>query len=119
MIPKVVAKVPGGIDRAVDKSTRPNVLLIMAQDHGKGDLSGYGGKDVKTPHLDGLMAEGIGFSSFYANCCVCSPTRAALLSGRYPELVGIPGVVRSYWSGNFGFLTPESIMLPSFIRRKP
>mgnify|MGYP001819031544 CR=1 FL=1 len=117
LIAMVVATLPASIQGAADESTRPNVLLIMADDLGYGDLSGYGGKDVKTPHLDGLMAEGMRFSEFYANCCVCSPTRAALLSGRYPELVGIPGVVRSYRSGNFGFLTPESIMLPGLFQK--
>ena len=87
---------------------RPNVLLIMADDLGYGDLSCYGGTDIKTPHLDKLMSAGMRFDEFYANCCVCSPSRAALLSGRYPELVGVPGVIRHYAKGNWGCLTPDS-----------
>ena len=58
--------------------SRPNVLVIMVDDLGYGDLSFYGATDLKTPHIDRLMSEGLRFNQFYANCCVCSPTRAAL-----------------------------------------
>ena len=91
----------------------PNVLLIMADDLGYGDLSCYGATDLETPHIDKLASEGMRFTKFYANCCVCSPTRAALLSGRYPEFVGVPGVIRHYPGGNWGYLTPDSVMLPA------
>jgi len=90
----------------------------MADDLGYGDLSCYGAKDVRTPHIDKLAAEGVRFTNFYANCCVCSPSRAALLSGRYPEFVGVPGVIRHYPGGNWGHLTPESIMLPALFQEK-
>ena len=105
-----------GISSAMD-ATRPNVLLIMADDLGYGDLSCYGGTDIKTPNLDKLMSEGMRFNEFYANCCVCAPTRAALLSGRYPEFVGIPGVIRTNERSNWGFLTPDSIMLPKIFQK--
>jgi len=95
----------------------PNVLVIMVDDLGYGDLSSFGAKDVRTPHIDRLMAGGMRFTQFYANCCVCSPTRAALLSGRYPEFVGIPGVVRTHEKSNWGCLTPDSIMLPELFRK--
>ena len=72
---------------------KPNILIILVDDLGYGDLSCYGAKDLKTPHIDALMADGMRFDSFYANCPVCSPTRAALLSGTYPDLVGVPGVI--------------------------
>ncbi|MEM9160735.1 MAG: sulfatase-like hydrolase/transferase [Verrucomicrobiota bacterium] len=91
---------------------RPNVLLIMVDDLGYGDLSSYGATDLKTPQIDRLMEQGMRFTDFYANCCVCSPTRAALLSGRYPEFVGVPGVVRTHDKDNWGYLRPESVMLP-------
>ena len=96
---------------------QPNVLLIMVDDLGYGDLSSYGGKDIKTPHIDRLMGEGLRFNQFYANCCVCSPTRAALLSGRYPEFVGVPGVIRHYREGNWGYMTPDSVMLPELFQK--
>lgn len=97
--------------------SKPNVLVIMADDLGYGDLSCYGATDIKTPNIDRLMSEGIRFNEFYANCCVCSPSRAALLSGRYPEFVGIPGVVRTQEEHNWGYLTPDSILLPELFRK--
>jgi arylsulfatase A-like enzyme len=101
-------------DSAAD---RPNLLVIMVDDLGYGDLSSFGAKEMRTPHIDRLMSEGMRFNEFYANCCVCSPTRASLLSGRYPERVGIPGVVRTRADDNFGYLTPDSVMLPEQFRR--
>jgi len=102
----------------VKNSTRPNILLIMVDDLGYGDLSCYGAKDLKTPHIDKLMSESLRFNEFYANCCVCSPSRAALLTGRYPEFVGIPGVVRTHDENNWGYLIPDSIMLPELFQRE-
>ena len=60
---------------------RPNFLLIMVDDLGYGDLSSYGAADLETPQIDRLMDRGMRMSAFYANCPVCSPTRASLLSG--------------------------------------
>ena len=74
---------------------RPNIVMILVDDLGYGDLSSYGAMDMKTPNIDKLIASGMRFNNFYANCPVCSPTRASLLSGRYPDLVGVPGVVRT------------------------
>lgn len=95
----------------------PNILLIMVDDLGYGDLSSYGSKMVQTPEIDKLVESGMKFTEFYANCTVCSPTRAALLSGRYPEFVGIPGVVRTRRNANFGYLSPDSIMLPTLFQK--
>jgi arylsulfatase A-like enzyme len=92
---------------------RPNVLIILVDDLGYGDLSCYGAQDLRTPHIDRLMSQGVRFNEFYANSCVCSPTRAALLTGRYPDLVGVPGVVRTYDNENWGYLHPDAVMLPA------
>lgn len=64
---------------------RPNVLLILTDDQGSIDLNCYGAKDLATPCLDGLAQRGVRFSQFYAAAPVCSPSRAALLTGRYPQ----------------------------------
>ncbi len=69
---------------------RPNILLILTDDQGYHDVSYYGTKDLRTPHTDQLATEGMRFDNFYANCPVCSPTRAALLTGRYQDYVGCP-----------------------------
>jgi arylsulfatase A-like enzyme len=91
--------------------------MILVDDLGYGDLACYGAKEMRTPNIDKLMSEGMRFNEFYANCCVCSPTRAALMTGRYPEFVGIPGVVRTYNNQNWGHLTPDSIFLPGLFRK--
>ncbi|MEC8253403.1 MAG: sulfatase-like hydrolase/transferase, partial [Planctomycetota bacterium] len=65
---------------------RPNIVVVLVDDLGAGDLSCYGADDLQTPAIDGFVARGMKFTQAYANCPVCSPTRAALLSGRYPEL---------------------------------
>ncbi len=96
---------------------KPNIVLILADDLGYGDLSSYGAKDMQTPHIDGLVAKGMRFENFYANCPVCSPTRAALLTGRYQEFVGVPGVVRTHAESNFGYLAPEATLLPSLLKK--
>jgi len=85
-------------------SARPNVLFIMVDDLGFGDLSSHGATDLRTPNIDRLMADGVRFDNAYANCPVCSPTRAAFLTGRYPDMVGVPGVIRTYRKDNWGRL---------------
>ncbi|MES2981015.1 MAG: sulfatase-like hydrolase/transferase [Verrucomicrobiota bacterium] len=105
------------ISSAYAKPPRPNVLIIMADDLGYGDVASYGAKDMRTPHLDKLISESMRFDEFHANSCVCSPTRAALVSGRYPELVGVPGVIRHYKNGNWGYLDPKSTMLTNVFQK--
>ncbi|MGY8651520.1 MAG: sulfatase-like hydrolase/transferase, partial [Verrucomicrobiia bacterium] len=94
------------------QAAKPNILVILVDDLGYGDLSSYGAPDLKSPAIDSLMAAGIRFDSFYANCPVCSPTRAALLSGTYPDLVGVPGVIRTIPHNNWGWLAPHAVLLP-------
>ena len=63
---------------------KPNIILLLADDLGHGDLSCFGSPAVKTPRLDRLASEGTRFTHFYAASAVCSPTRASVLTGRYP-----------------------------------
>ncbi|MBL7222432.1 MAG: sulfatase [Candidatus Brocadiae bacterium] len=103
-------------ERAVP-AVQPNLLVILVDDLGYGDLACYGAPDLKTPHLDRLAADGIKFTNAYANCPVCSPTRAALLTGRYQELVGVPGVIRTHLGNSWGHLTPDAVLLPSVLKK--
>jgi len=102
--------------RARGTSGKPNVLMILVDDLGYGDLSSYGATDLQTPHIDRLMTAGMRFDHFYANCPVCSPTRAALLSGRYPDMVGVPGVIRTHITNNWGYLAPQAVLLPELLK---
>lgn len=70
----------------------PNLVLIVADDLGWGDLGCYGG-ELETPHLDALAAGGLRFTDHHSAGAVCSPTRASLLTGRYPQRAGLAGVV--------------------------
>ncbi|MBT5017946.1 MAG: sulfatase-like hydrolase/transferase, partial [Planctomicrobium sp.] len=88
----------------------PNILVILVDDLGYGDLSSYGAQDLKSPYIDQLLAEGMKFTEFYANCPVCSPTRAALLTGRYQDMVGVPGVIRTHPENNWGNLVDDAVM---------
>ena len=98
-------------------SPRPNVLLIAVDDLGYGDLSSYGAEDLRTPHIDGLISEGMRFDNFYSNSPVCSPTRASLLTGRYPDMAGVPGVIRTDSDDSFGYLDEGAVMLPAVLKR--
>lgn len=86
---------------------RPNFLLIFTDDHGYGDVSTYHKSDVRTPNIDRLAAEGMLFTAMRANCTVCSPSRAALLTGRYPDRVGVPGVIRTHPENSWGYFDPN------------
>ena len=96
---------------------KPNVVVILVDDLGYGDLSCYGATDLRSPHIDKLVARGMRFDRFYANCPVCSPTRASLLTGRYPDLVGVPGVIRTHVTNNWGHLSPHAVLLPRMLKR--
>jgi len=80
------SQLPGATPRA------PNILFILCDDLGFGDLGSYGSK-IHTPNLDRFAAEGVRFTNFCSADPVCSPSRAALLTGRYPTRVGIPRVL--------------------------
>lgn len=71
----------------------PNVLLILTDDQGSLDLGCFGAADLHTPHLDKLATEGVRFTNFYVGSPVCSPSRAALLTGRHPHRNGVPNNV--------------------------
>jgi len=89
----LASPVPARADAANAPPPRPNVVFILADDLGWGDLSSYGARDLETPQIDRLAREGIRFSDFYAAANTCSPSRAALMTGRYPLRTGVNAVL--------------------------
>ncbi len=79
----------------VSAAERPNVVIFFSDDQGYGDLGCFGAKDIETPNLDALARSGLRFTDFYSAAPFCSPSRAALMTGRYPIRAGVPGNVRS------------------------
>lgn len=69
---------------------RPNVIVILTDDQGAADMPAYGATDLATPNMDRLVRQSVRFTQFYAGAAVCSPSRAALLTGQYPWEVGVP-----------------------------
>jgi arylsulfatase A-like enzyme len=78
-----------GVAPAADAPRKPNIIVILTDDLGYADLSCYGNPKIRTPSLDRMAAEGAKFTDFYAAACVCTPTRAALMTGCYAKRVGM------------------------------
>lgn len=74
---------------------KPNVILIYADDQGWADLHAYGSADLSTPILDSLAYSGVRFTQFYSASPICSPSRASMLTGRYPQHAGLPEMASS------------------------
>lgn len=98
----------------VQATDKPNVIVILADDLGYGDLSCYGADDIATPNIDRMAVEGAKFNSFYVSP-VCSPTRAALMTGSHSTRVGIGGVM--FPRNNHG-LNPDEITLPELLKEQ-
>ena len=88
----------GAAAYAAPAPAKPNIVLIYCDDLGYGDLGVYGSK-IPTPNIDRLASEGVRFTQFYSANPVCSPSRAALLIGRYPTRTGVPRVLFPYDKG--------------------
>lgn len=106
-----------------DSSTRrangekPNIVVIFADDLGYGDISCYGSTGVETPHLDAMAAAGFRSTDFFVPANVCSPSRAALLTGRYPMRCGMPVARHESDSKykDYGF-APDEITIPELLK---
>ena len=91
----------------------PNFVVILVDDLGWADLSGYGSRYHRTPNLDRLAAEGVRFTDAYSACTVCSPTRAALLTGRYPARLRVTDWIAGHPRPKAKLLPPDwSLRLP-------
>ena len=89
-----------------ENGAKPNIILVLVDDMGWMDLSCQGSDFYRTPHVDRLAREGILFTNGYAACAVCSPTRAAVQTGRYPHRLGVTDWIRSLFQRG-GIGTPE------------
>src|SRR4051794_41588328 len=99
---------------------RPNVLVVLADDLGWGDLSCYGGQLAATPHLDRMAREGVRFTQFYVAAPICSPSRCALITGQFPARWKITSFLQTR-AGNKAcdmadFLDPRAPSLPRVLK---
>lgn len=115
-----VLLVPLAALHAADAPLKPNIIFILADDLGWGDLGCYGNLDIQTPRLNRMAQEGMLFEQFYVNASLCSPSRAAFLTGRFPARAGI-----HYWMspshnremGMPDHLDPKTETLPRILQR--
>jgi len=108
---------PEGADRIgrTNPQNKPNFVIIFTDDQGYADVGCYGAKGFETPNLDRMAAEGMKFTDFYAAAPICSPSRAALLTGCYPQRVSIPRVL--FPRDNIG-LNPEEITIADILKSR-
>lgn len=95
-------------------SRRPNIIVFMTDDQGYGDLSCMGTTDFLTPHIDELATTGARFTNWYSNSPVCSPSRASLLTGRYPGNAGVRAILAGHRKATG--LTPEAPTIATAVR---
>src|SRR5512132_1597632 len=97
---------------------KPNLVVILADDMGYGDIGCYGSPDVPTPHIDSIAKCGTRFTDGYVSCAVCSPSRVALLTGRYQQRFGHEfnsGPSEREAQVNFG-LPADARILPQYLK---
>lgn len=93
---------------------RPNIILILADDLGYGDLSCFGSKRIATPHLDQMASEGMKFTQFYASSAVCTPTRVGVLTGQYPLRFN----VSTHFNDRQMFLNNSMLTIPKALKKQ-
>src|SRR4029453_15034739 len=96
-----------GVSSGFTQADTPNIVIIFADDLGYGDLGCYGHPTIRTPHLDRMAAEGMRFTDFYSAAPVCTPSRAALLTGRYAVRSGMASEKRRVLFPNSAGGLPE------------
>ena len=101
----------GWVSITTQAADKPNVILIMCDDLGWGDVGFNGNKIIRTPHLDAMAKAGLKFNRFYAAAPVCSPTRGSCVTGRHPYRYGIP-------FANSGHMKPEELTLAELLKKQ-
>jgi arylsulfatase A-like enzyme len=105
-----------GARAAAQTKRRPNIVMIVTDDQGIGDVGCYGHPEVRTPNLDRLAASGIRFTQWYANAPVCSASRAAIMTGKYPDRAGVKGALTSEPTWDVPGLAAGETTLPGVLR---
>ena len=100
-----------------ERTDRPNIILMMADDLGYGELGSYGQTKIRTPHLDQLAAEGMRFTRFYSGAPVCAPARCVLLTGRHLANAEIRGNKEVKPEGQWP-ITAEAVTLPEMLKTR-
>ena len=106
------------ISSVASAENRPNIIIILADDLGYGDLSCYGNPSIHTPNIDRMADEGIRFTEFYSGACLCTPSRAALLTGRLALRSGMAGSHQKHviYPENTGGLPQTEITIPRALK---
>ena len=105
---------PNAMGQNADRR-KPNVILIFVDDMGYGDLSCYGAISYKTPNLDRMAAEGVRFTNFYSAQAVCTASRAGIMTGCYPNRLGISGAL---FPGSKIGLNPDEEIIPELLKKQ-
>ena len=100
-----------------EKLKKPNFIIIFTDDLGYGDLGSYGHPTIKTPYLDQMAKEGMRFTQFYVGSSICTPSRAALLTGKLPVQTGMYGKRSVLFPDNAGGLDPKEITIASALKK--
>ncbi len=101
----------GGADPA-----RPNIVLLVADDLGYGDVACYGATDIRTPHIDSLAKDGLKSTQFYVSTPVCAPTRVSLMTGRYPGRTTLN--INPNWQDPQSGLSPDEVTIAELLKAR-
>jgi N-acetylgalactosamine-6-sulfatase len=119
-IPLLVATALAALPVSAADARKPNIIFILADDLGWGDLSCHGSTWIKTPNIDRLAAEGTDFRRFYTTSPVCSPSRVGFMTGQFPARFGvrsaIGGVIKNREIPQVDWLDPQAVMLPRLLK---